>query len=47
MIDVVGHCYDFLMELCSLQGAEIIEDLKQRDKVPNWNDPRSMIFRHL
>jgi hypothetical protein len=28
-------------------GTEIIEDLKQRDKVPNWNDPRPMIFRHL
>jgi hypothetical protein len=47
MIDVVDHCYDFLMELCSPHGAEIIEDLKQRDKVPNWNDPEPMIFRHL
>jgi hypothetical protein len=47
MIDVVDRCYDFLMELCSPHGVEIIEDLKQRDKVPNWNDPRPMIFRHL
>ena len=47
MIDMVDHRSDFLMELCSPQGAEIIEDLKQRDKVPNWNDPRPMIFRHL
>ncbi len=28
MIDVVDRCSDFLMELCSPQGAEIIEDLK-------------------
>jgi len=47
MIDVVDHCYDFLMELCSPNGADIIEDLKQRDKVPEWSDPRPMIFRHL
>jgi hypothetical protein len=47
IVNVVDRCYDFLMELCSPQGAEIIEDLKQSDKVPNWNDPRPMIFRHL
>jgi hypothetical protein len=28
-----------LMELCSPHGAEIMEDLKERDAVPNWNDP--------
>jgi len=39
MIYVVNHCFDFLVELCSPHGAEIIEDLKQRDKVPAWNEP--------
>jgi hypothetical protein len=33
MIDVVDYCYDFLMELCSRHGAEIMEDLKERDAV--------------
>jgi hypothetical protein len=47
MIDVVDYCYDFLMELCGPHGAEIMEDLKERDAVPNWNDPKPMIFRHL
>ena len=47
MTDVVDHCYDFLMELCSPHGAEIIEELKQRDKVPEWNDPEPMVLRHF
>jgi len=45
--EVVDRSYDFLMELCSPQGAELLEDLKQRDVVPKWNDPEPMIFRHL
>jgi hypothetical protein len=47
MIDAVDYCYDFLMELCSPQGAQIMEDLKARDAVPNWNDSQPMIYRHL
>jgi hypothetical protein len=47
MIDVVDHCYDFLMDLCSPHGAEIIEDLQQRDKVPEWKDPEPMIFKQF
>jgi hypothetical protein len=47
MIEVVDHCFDFLMELCRPHGAQIIDDLKQRDKVPEWNDPEPMIRRHL
>lgn len=39
MIDVVDHCYDFLMELCSPHGVDVIEDLKRRDELPEWNDP--------
>jgi hypothetical protein len=47
MIDVVDYCYDFLMGLCSPHGADIIEDLKRRDELPEWNDPVPMIRRHL
>jgi hypothetical protein len=43
----MDHCYDFLMDLCSPHGAEIIEDLEQRDKVPEWKDPEPMIFKQL
>jgi hypothetical protein len=47
MIDVVDYCYDFLMELSSPHGAEIIDDLKRRDDLPEWDDPVPMIRRHL
>jgi len=33
MIDIVDHCYDFLMELCSPNGREVIENLKLRDEL--------------
>jgi hypothetical protein len=39
MVDVVDYCHDFLMELCSPHGAEIIDDLKRRDDLPEWSDP--------
>jgi YD repeat-containing protein len=45
MTDIVDRTYDFLMELCSTHGAEIIEELKQADKVPECPEP--MIFRQL
>ena len=41
MIDVVDHCYDFLMELCSPRGQEIMDNLTLRDEVPDWNEPVS------
>jgi hypothetical protein len=47
MTDVVDYCFDFLMELCSPHGAEIMDDLKRRDELPEWNDPVPMIRRHL
>lgn len=47
MTDVVDYCYDFLMELCSPHGAEIVDDLKRRDELPEWNDPVPLIRRHL
>ncbi len=47
MIDVVDYCFDFLMELCSPLGPDLIENLKRRDELPEWNDPVPMIRRHL
>jgi hypothetical protein len=47
MTDVVDYCFDFLMELCSPHGAEIMDDLKRRDELPEWNDPVPMIRRYL
>jgi hypothetical protein len=45
--DVVDYSHDFLMELCSPHGAEIIDDLRRRDELPEWDDPVPMIRRHL
>jgi hypothetical protein len=45
MIDVVDHCYDFLMTLCSTHGQQIIGDLKERDELSGWNEPQAMILR--
>jgi hypothetical protein len=39
---VVDYCFDFLMELCSPLGPDMIENLKRRD-----GDPVPMIRRHL
>jgi hypothetical protein len=47
MSEVVDRSYDFLMELCSPHGAEIIDDLKRRDELPEWGDPVPMIRRHM
>jgi hypothetical protein len=47
MTDVVDYCFDFLMELCSPHGSEIMDDLKRRDELPEWSDPVPMIRRHL
>jgi hypothetical protein len=47
MTDVVDYSYDFLMELRSPHGAEIVDDLKRRDELPEWDDPKPMIFRHF
>jgi hypothetical protein len=45
MIDVVDHCYDFLLELCSPRGQEIIANLRLRDELPGWNEPEPTILR--
>jgi hypothetical protein len=47
MTDTVDYCFDFLMELCSPHGVDIIDDLKRRDEAPEWGDPKPMIRRHL
>jgi hypothetical protein len=47
MTDVVDYCYDFLMEMCSPHGSDIINDLRRRDEMPEWKDPEPMIRRHL
>jgi len=44
MMDSVDRCYAFLMDLCSPHGDTIIEHLKQRDAVPEWNDPKLEIL---
>jgi hypothetical protein len=35
------------MELCSPLGPDLIENLKRRDELPEWNDPVPMIRRRL
>jgi hypothetical protein len=45
MIDVVDHCFDFLVDLCS--EPEIIERLKLRDALPGWNEPEPVILKQL
>src|SRR5262249_20400945 len=47
MIDVVDHCYDFIMELCSPHGADIIDDLKRRDELPEWKEPELLALRYI
>jgi hypothetical protein len=47
MTDVVDYCFDFLMEMCSPHGSEIMDDLKRRDELPEWSDPKLLGFRHL
>ena len=40
MIDVVDRCYDFLTVMfCTGKIDEVIEALKQRDPLPQWDDP--------
>ncbi len=46
MTDAVDYCYDFLMELCSPQGADIIAGLKEHDDLSEWSDPVPLIDRY-
>jgi hypothetical protein len=47
VIEVVDHCYNFVTELGREQGAKLLEDLKERDEVPQWYDPEPMPFTLL
>jgi hypothetical protein len=44
MIEATDKCYDLALELCSPHGADIINDLKQRDGVPEWDGPEVRIY---
>ena len=40
MIDCVNHCYAFLSILFNTEASNsLIDMLKQKDQVPQWNDP--------
>lgn len=40
MINVVDHCYTFLSDLFNTpNGDRTIERLKQRDELPQWDEP--------
>jgi len=40
MVDVVDHCYAFLVILCNAQGCEsLFELLKLNDQLPQWDEP--------
>jgi hypothetical protein len=41
MTEATNKCYKLVLGLCSLHGIDIIDDLKQRDEVPQWDDPES------
>jgi hypothetical protein len=45
MTEATDKCYDLVLDLCSSHGADIIDDLKQRDEVPQWDDPEVRIYR--
>jgi hypothetical protein len=44
MIDVVNHCYNFLVMLYNdPKGDQIIELLKEKDAKPDWQDPSGLL----
>ena len=44
MREATDKCYDLVLDLCSPHGVDIINDLKQRDEVPEWDDPEVRIY---
>jgi hypothetical protein len=44
MKEAADKCYDLLLDLCSPHGADIIDDFKQREQVPEWDDPLVRIY---
>ena len=45
MREATDKCYDLVLDLCSPHGVDIINDLKQRDEVPQWDDPEVRVYR--
>jgi hypothetical protein len=45
MKQATDKCYDLVLDLCSPHGVDIMNDLKQRDEVPQWDDPEVHIYR--
>jgi hypothetical protein len=44
MIDVVDHCYNFILLLCNGQsGNAIVELLKTTDVKKDWEDPSGLV----
>ena len=43
--EATAKCYDLVLDLCSPHGVDIINDLKQRDEVPQWDDPEVRVYR--
>lgn len=39
MIDSVNLTYKFLSQLSTAMGDQIIDNLKERDEIPEWQDP--------
>src|SRR5215467_2359397 len=39
MTEATDKCYDLVLDLCSPHGVDIINDLKQRDEVPEEVSP--------
>src|SRR5215468_1180548 len=39
MREATDKCYDLVLDLCSPHGVDIINNLKQHDDVPEWDDP--------
>jgi hypothetical protein len=44
MKQATDKCYDLVLDLCSPHGVDIINDLRQRDEVPQWDDPEIRIY---
>jgi len=44
MREATDKCYDLVLDLCSPHGVDIINDLKQRDEVPQGDDPEVRVY---
>jgi len=40
MVDVVNHTYNFVSKFFGPYGERIVEQLKNSDPVPEWDEPR-------